>query len=278
MYPILLTVGPMHVFSLSIFIILAWCTFSFLFWKNLRSFGIEEEPIFDLMFSATIVSFVASRIGYIILHPAQFTDNLLLMLTPWVAPGFSLYGALLGGVVALLYLARLKKVRVGMVLDGLAFAVPSSLAIGEIGALLDGSTVGKVTSLPWGILYAGHLNTRHPVQLYEFLALFTIVLFILFVQKKAKEGKLPYGVIGIWFFIAFSVVMFVLEPFRESHVYWFTLSINQWILVALFAEGIGALYVRGGGREFIRPYGVRLRRVMTNVAKQLYERLPKRHT
>ena len=278
MHPIAITVGSMHIFSFSVFVLLAWMICSFLFWKNLRSQAIGEEPIFDLMFAGTISGLIGARIGYILLNPAQFQDNILLTVTPWVSPGFSFYGALLTGVVTILVVARRKRVRVGMVLDGLAFAVPPAIAVGEIASLLDGSIVGKATRASWGIVYAGHLERRHPVQVYEFLALFAVTVFILFVQKEARLKKLPYGVVGIWFFLAFSALMFFLESFRDTRVYWVSLSVNQWILLGIFAEACGALYVRGGGREVLRPRMIRFVSAVRRAPAQLYERISKRHS
>ena len=57
--------------------------------------------------------------------------------------------------------------------------------------------------------------------------------------------------------------MFPLEFAKESRVYW-TLSANQWILIALFAEALGAFYVRGGGRETIRPF---INRIFTRIGR-----------
>ena len=278
MHPILFDVGPMPIFSLSVFIVIAWLLFSFLFWKSIRSWAVPEEPVFDLMFYATFASLITARVAYILMYPEQFKNSVLLMVTPWVAPGLSFYGALVGGVCVMVVIARIKKIRVGMVLDALALSLPATLAVGEIGSLLDGSTVGNTTTLPWGVLYAGHLDRRHPIQLYEFIALFVIMLVVLSIQKIAKEKKLPYGVVGTWFFVLFSIVMFFLDALRETGVYWFTLSVNRWVLLAIFAEATGALYVRGGGREALRPVGVKIKNRLDAAVHTFYARIPKRNT
>jgi hypothetical protein len=50
----------------------------------------------------------------------------------------------------------------------------------------------------------------------------------------------------IWFVLLFSVSRLLLNFEGESIL---GLRANQWVLVALFAEGLGAFYVRGGGRK-----------------------------
>src|SRR3990172_8092450 len=101
MYPILLSVGPIHIFSLSVFLILAWSAWSFLFWRHLRAEGVGDERIFTLMFSATVVVFVASRAGFVATHWHLFSDNLLKIVALWVQPGLSLYSGITAALVTL---------------------------------------------------------------------------------------------------------------------------------------------------------------------------------
>lgn len=232
---------------------LAWLVFSFVFWKMLRSQGVEESRIFDLTFYATIVALVAGRTLFVLLHLSLFSDNALKVAAIWVQPGFSLYGGLVGAMGTMVFLSRKYKVRLAYVLDAWALAFPMSLLFGEIGSFLDASVVGKLTTLPWGISYLGHIGARHPVQLYEGIMLLILCIFSLIAFKHATREKWAYGLIGIWFFLLFSFVMFLVEFIKESGVYFLGLNVNQWILVAICAESLGALYIRGGGRERVRP-------------------------
>ena len=68
---------------------------------------------------------------------------------------------------------------------------------------------------------------------------------------------------AVWYYrgVVFSFVCvsaFLLEFAKDARVYWGSLSANQWVLIGIFAECIGVLYVRGGGRETLRPISVRL--------------------
>jgi len=267
MHPILFAIGHFHVYSFSIFLILAWLVWSFLFWKSLRSDGVDEDKIFDLTFYATIVAFIVSRAVFVYFHWALFATTFLKIVAIWVQPGFSLYGALIGAVMTLILLSRQQKVRVGHVLDAFALSLPGALFVGLIGALLDGTTVGKLTNLPWAIRFVGFVGRRHPIEVYEMIAMLVVATVIGYLRQQSIQKKWPYGVVGVWFFILFCLLMFPLEFFKESHVYWNSLSANQWVLVALFAEAVGAFYVRGGGRELIRP-----------IANKIYAKFSKRRS
>lgn len=251
MYPILFSIGSVHIYSLSVFLILAWLVFSFIFWRKLRSHGVFEQQIFDLMFYGTLVGFVFSRGAFVVTHTSLFVDNILKVVVLWVQPGLSFYGGFLASLLTLLYLGRTYKIRVGMILDVVAVSLPWSLVIGKIGSLLDGSEAGKLASIP--------------VQMYELVALGCIGGILISLERRAQRQKWPYGVIGVWFFLLFAPIFFVLEFFKESTLYYAQISANQWVLIALFAEALGAFYVRGGGREKIRP-----------LLQKLYDRISKR--
>ncbi len=277
MYPILFSIGPVHIYSFSVFLILSWLVFSFLFWRYLRSQAVTEERIFDLTFYATLAAIVGGRVGFVLMHPELFEGDFLAMAALWVQPGLSLYGALLAGVGVFIAFARSYKVRLGHVLDAFGIAFPVSLLFGGIGSLLDGSEVGLAADLPWAVAYVGHVGRRHPVQAYELVALVAIIVIILLLSARAARRRWPYGILGIWFFLLFSPVMFSIEFFKESSVY-FSLRANQWVQVFLFAEALGAFYVRGGGRESMRVGLGRAKLFIGDRIGALYGRISKRRS
>lgn len=271
MFPLLVTIAGFHLYSLSVALVFAWMVFSFLFWRALRNQGVGEEEIFDLTFYATIFMFIGARIGYVLTHWEIFTNHLLRIAVVWVYPGLSLFGGLLMGLLVLVYLSRRFKVRLGHIMDAFGLAYGYAFIIGAIGSLMDGTYVGLESRLPWAIRYVGHTGLRHPVQLYEIIAMAGILLILFFIGKRAKVHKWPYGLFGLWFFMLYAPVMFGLEFFKDTHVYLAYLRANQWVLVALLAETMGALYVRGGGREAIRP-------VINKITGGLHGKFSKRST
>ena len=278
MYPILFSIGSFHLYSLSMFLVLAWLVFSFLFWKQLRGNGIDEDKIFDLTFYTTLVAFVASRAVFVMLNWELFSDTWLKIFAPWVQPGFSQYGAFIGGLMTLVSMSRHIKVRLGHVLDAAALSFPGSILVGLIGVFLDGSVAGKISGVPWALRIVGHVGKRHPVQLYEIIVLCILIVILAKLHARSSKERWPYGMVGVWFFILFSISMFVLEFFKDTRVYWISLSANQWILIALFAEALGAFYVRGGGRESLRPLGYTIQSSIRKGIGGIYAKFPIRRT
>lgn len=273
MLPILFSIGSFHFYSLSLFLILAWLIFSFVFWRILRDEALPEEKIFDLTFYATLASLVGGRMLFIILNPDIFGVSFIKMLAIWVAPGISFWGALVSGVAALVFISRKKGIRVGYILDALAVALPVAFVPGAIGAILDGAEVGLPTKLPWAVRYVGYVDLRHPLGLYEVILFIVMALTMIFLRQRSKKRDWPYGLVGIWFFIILTICLFGLEFFKVSGLYLKGLSANQWIAIAVFAETIGAFYVRGGGRELVRPILRRVWSGLGSLVKGTYERL-----
>lgn len=279
MIPLTFPIAHVSIYAANILLVLAWTIFSFLFWRGLRRWAIEEDRVFDLTFYATLATFVTARIVYVGTHWEVFVGKSpLLVAALWISPGLSWLGALLGGLGTLVLLSRQYKVRLGLVLDTLAICLPLPIIIGEIVSLLNGMEIGKQTMLPWAIRFVGFVGLRHPIQLYEMIALVAISGMVVKIMDVAVQKKWAYGMVGIWFFLSYSVLMFVLEFLKDSHVYLGSLTINQWILIAVFAECIGVVYVRGGGRETLRPYTHAVHSFLEEKGKKLYAAIPKRHT
>ncbi|MBI4064867.1 prolipoprotein diacylglyceryl transferase [Candidatus Gottesmanbacteria bacterium] len=251
MYPILFSVGGLSIYSFSIFLVMSWCVWSFLFWKKLRTFAVADERIFDIMFYATLVTIFFSRLTFVLTHQVSFADNWLKVGALWIAPGLSFYGALISGVFALFLLSKRYTLRFGYVLDSFVMSFPIAMIVGLFGSFLDGTTIGLSSNLPWAVTYVGHLTKRHPVQLYEILVYASLACMVFLLEKKSDKDHWPYGIVATWYFFASALLMFGVEFFKESDFFIAELRFNQWILIAIFAESLGILYMVGGGKQAI---------------------------
>lgn len=265
MHPVLLTVAGVPISSFSIFLLLGWAVFSFVFWKSLREEGVGEERIFDLTFYATIASFVGSRLGFVAFHWDQFAPSLLKIVALWVAPGMSLLPGVIAGCMAMVLLGRRWKVRIGAILDAWGLALPGALAVGSVGSFLDGTVIGRVSSVPWAIRYVGFPNLRHPYQLYETVVLFLVLTLVGWLATRARQKKWALGSVGVGFFLLWGLSLFGLEFFKENTLYWAGVSPNQWGALALGGAAVVAWYTACGGIFFVR-----------SASRRIYERISKR--
>jgi phosphatidylglycerol:prolipoprotein diacylglycerol transferase len=132
----------------------------------------------------------------------------------------SFHGGLLGVLAAMGIYAR--KVGKGFfqVTDFIAPLVPIGLGAGRIGNFINGELWGKVTDLPWGMVFpdprAGDLP-RHPSQLYE-AALEGVVLFLIlwFFSSRRRPTMAVSGL----FLVCYGLFRFAVEFVRvpDAHM------------------------------------------------------------
>ncbi len=137
---------------------------------------------------------------------------------PWVLfkiweGGMSFHGGLLGVVIAAWLFCRKYGKTFLEVGDFVAPLVPLGLAAGRLGNFINGELWGRVTDVPWGMIYP-HVDDqpRHPSQLYEF-GLEGVALFILiwcYASKPRQQGR-----VSALFLMGYAICRLIAESFRQ---------------------------------------------------------------
>lgn len=141
----------------------------------------------------------AGVIGARLAYAAQFyplyiqAPRLLLNLRPGtLAP---LPGLVIGVGVALLLLQRVQ-IPMAMILDNLALVFIAALIVLALGQFATGARYGMPTALPWGVELWG--MRRHPVQLYEAIALLVVFIILWRMMPVALPGEIFwYGLLYV---------------------------------------------------------------------------------
>jgi phosphatidylglycerol:prolipoprotein diacylglycerol transferase len=171
----------------AIFDVAAWCAAAIAMWwlSRLRWLQFPKQS-FELTYIAALL--FGAGIG------AYVFGTLNLWFSGISGIARSVEGALAGGIVAI----ELYKWRHGIALrTGARFALPLAVgvAIGRLGcyfAGLEDFTYGTPTSLPWGHDF-GDGVLRHPVQLYESLAMAAFAAFYVWAVLNRKAAVVTNG-------------------------------------------------------------------------------------
>jgi phosphatidylglycerol:prolipoprotein diacylglycerol transferase len=127
--------------------------------------------------------------------------------------GMSFHGGLIGSVVGGILFCRKYRLNFWQLADIVIVTAPIGLGLGRIGNFINGELYGRVTDVPWGMVFpAGGPLPRHPSQLYEAL-LEGVVLFGLL--WSIKDRSLKPGVLLSLFLILYGLFRFFVEFFRE---------------------------------------------------------------
>jgi phosphatidylglycerol:prolipoprotein diacylglycerol transferase len=167
----------------------------------------------DLLFYIAVGTLVGGRVGEMVFYEwHRLVEDPWLLFQVWKG-GMSFHGGLLGVIVAVAcYAWQRNKPLVGLT-DFIAPVVPIGLGAGRLGNFINGELWGRVTDMPWGMMFpaAGHLP-RHPSQLYEFL-LEGVVLFVVLWLFSYRSR--PRGAISGLFLVSYGLFRFGVEFFRE---------------------------------------------------------------
>ena len=156
--------------------------------------------------------------------------------------GISVWGGLLAG--AAVFAARLKRdpLRRWRIFDVVAPNAAVAIAVGRLGAFIEGAGQGLPSDLPWATQYANPLAAtpdfgvaRHPAQLYD-----AVVVLALFFVLRALPGRLPAGVRASAFLVVYGLAGVALGPLRLDPAFLFGLQIDQ--LLAIVGVACGAMY------------------------------------
>ena len=216
--PIALAIGPLkiHWYGLmyAIGFLGAWCLGTRR--ANKPNSGWTPDQISDLIFYAALGVIVGGRTGYILFYAwPDFIAEPLLLFKIWQG-GMSFHGGLIGVIIALwLYARKLNKTFFELA-DFTAPLVPIGLAAGRIGNFINGELWGRVTDMPWAMIFPnGGLLPRHPSQLYEFL--FEGVILFIILWRYSSRPRPRTAVSGL-FLICYGSFRFALEFFRQPDV------------------------------------------------------------
>jgi phosphatidylglycerol:prolipoprotein diacylglycerol transferase len=187
---------------------------------------------------------LGARLGYVIFYNlSYYIQHPLEIFAVWLG-GMSFHGGLIGSVIAGIIFCRKMKINAWQVADLVIVTAPLGVAFGRIGNFINGELYGRVTNVPWAMIFPdGGPLPRHPSQLYQFF-LEGITLFIILWILKDK-GFRP-GIITSLFVILYGVFRFFVEFFREPdpHLGFIVsfLTMGQILSIAMIFIGLGIVY------------------------------------
>ncbi|WP_411359137.1 prolipoprotein diacylglyceryl transferase [Pseudidiomarina salilacus] len=201
--------------------------------------GWTEKRFSDLLFYAFMGVIVGGRVGYVVFYQfSHFIENPL-YLFDMSSGGMSFHGGLLGVITVLAIFSRVTKINFLQVGDFVAPLVPMGLGFGRIGNFINGELWGRVTDVPWAMIFpSAGPDPRHPSQLYQ-AALEGLLLFVVLAWFSRRPR--PAGAVGGLFLIGYGLARFIIENYREPDAHlgllWFGWSMGQWLSAPMILLG-----------------------------------------
>lgn len=249
MYPILLELGPVTIFSLWIFIGIGFFAALLMLMKLIKKNRLSLAFLADHSLAIFFGGLVLSRLFFVIrnyqLYFYENGWNALFQVLDLRDKGLSVWGGYAGIILTLMFFCHKNGENKLKWLDVTLVSILCGMIFGNIGTFLDGTNYGNETSLPWGVLIESSLYAVpiHPVQIYAAIynAILCFVLFRLFSDKIGKhEGNISIIAAG-----SYGLLRFIDEFFRgdESNIIIGLREAQIYALLTVIVSGI-LWYVR----------------------------------
>ncbi len=237
--PIAFAIGPLKVHWYGIMYLLAFGIFWWLGERRRKAgfLPVSRDAFGDLAFYGMLGVILGGRIGYMLFYG---TEELLanpLSLFYINQGGMSFHGGLLGVLAGGWWWCRKQSLAYFDAIDFVVPMVPIGLGLGRLGNFIGGELWGRLTDLPWGMIYPAALRrrpefygmsdaqlhklwesgaldrfARHPNELYEF-AFEGVVMFLVLYWFSCKPRH--RGAISGLFAVMYGSFRFAIEFVRE---------------------------------------------------------------
>lgn len=184
-------------------------------WRN-ETPAVTLQQLDDFLLWAAGGIVLGGRIGYILFYDlGSVLANPIRAIEIWNG-GMSFHGGFLGTTLAMIIFARRNGIVLWSLFDIVAAVVPIGLFFGRIANFINGELWGRLSSMPWAIVFpTGGPFARHPSQLYEAalegLVLLGVLSWFIYRRQALKSPGLVTGI----FVLGYALSRIFVEFFRE---------------------------------------------------------------
>jgi len=193
------------------------------FWlamREARRGGIAPEAISDGAIWVGAAALLGGRALYVAQNDlGMLATDPLHLFAVWDG-GLSFYGAVLGALLALVAVARTRRMPLLPLLDVAAPAAAIGQAIGHLGCLIGGDSYGIPSDVPWAVVYTNPNAMAplgiplHPTQAYE--AILLAALFAGLWLGRTRLARIGDGAVAGAYLLGLAAIRFGLFYLRDE--------------------------------------------------------------
>ncbi|MBD1863553.1 prolipoprotein diacylglyceryl transferase [Trichocoleus sp. FACHB-46] len=212
---------------------------------------VDPDLIGDLIIWLVVAAIPSARLYYVLFQWQEYAQRPEDIIAIWKG-GIAIHGAILGGLVASLIFAKIKRVSFWQLADLVAPSLILGQAIGRWGNFFNSEAFGRPTNLPWKLFIppeqrpVGYENVAyfHPTFLYESLWNLMVfgILITLFFRGLRGKPALKVGTLFLVYLVSYSLGRFWIEGLRTDSLMIGPLRIAQIISLVEISIGLAGLF------------------------------------
>jgi phosphatidylglycerol:prolipoprotein diacylglycerol transferase len=246
--PIIFRLGPLPLRWYSLGWLLAFgIGFYIVRWIYLKE-GKPERDLESVLFFMMLGAMIGARLGHVIFYrPGYFLANPIEIIAVWKGlRGLASHGGTLGIMLALfLYVRKRPDQPYLWLLDRVAIPTALGAMFIRLGNLMNSEILGLPSDAPWAMVFTRVDGIpRHPAQLYEAIAYFSIFILLLTLYRR-RGASIPHGnLFGVFLALSFSARFFI-EFVKERHVPFeagLPLSMGQILSIPMVILGVSLFW------------------------------------
>ncbi|PPS45196.1 prolipoprotein diacylglyceryl transferase [Chroococcidiopsis sp. TS-821] len=211
---------------------------------------VNPDLIGDLAIWLVIGAIPAARLYYVLFEWSEYAQNPERIIAIWQG-GIAIHGAIIGGLLAALIFARIRRVSFWQLADLVAPSLILGQAIGRWGNFFNSEAFGNPTNLPWRLYIPPEMRPPefanfayfHPTFLYESLwnLMVFALLITLFVRDVRGKQRLKTGTLFLVYLVAYSLGRVWIEGLRTDSLMLGPLRVAQVVSLTGIAVGLVGL-------------------------------------
>lgn len=207
---------------------------------RLKEFGITYDDLLDGVLCIVPFAILCARLYYCIFEWDQYKSNPISILYIWQG-GLAIYGGVIGAAIGILIFSRVKKIKVGAVLDITALGFLIGQAMGRWGNFFNREAFGAATDsfFRMGLLnsFTGETIYVHPTFLYESVWNLAGFLLLHFLSKRRQyDGQVALGYVA-WYGLGRAFI----EGLRQDSLWWGPFRVSQVLAAISCIAAVGVL-------------------------------------
>ena len=235
-----LQVGPLDIYFYGVIIAVGLMLAVIYGLRRSKQFGLKEDDVLDGVLWIVPFAILCARAYYCIFTWEEYADNPIEVLYIWNG-GLAIYGGVIGAVIGVLVLCKVKKISIGALLDLVLIGFLIGQAIGRWGNFFNREAFGAPTEnfLRMGLynVWTESYEYYHPTFLYESLWNAAGFVMLHFLSKRRQyDGQIALGYVA-WYGLGRAMI----EGLRMDSLYWGPFRVSQVLAAVSCAAAVAVL-------------------------------------